>query len=818
MLNFSTLRTITASGAALPESPSGQPALLLRSIRGEEALSEIYGYTLDMVTPDGLDMLAAESANLDLRAMLGKELTVTIQLEGMGTFVPGSPGSSGAVNIGSGTREISGIVTSAHFVEQRERQSHYRLTLQPWIWLADQRSDYRIFQHRSVIEIIREVLRAYRYTCAWRTSRLYPTLTYQVQYGETDFQFIQRLMQENGIYWFFEHVETFHEMVFVDHVGAHRPVDSEAYHTLAYYPPGHRIDAEYIDAFDMSQQLQSGIWTTSDYDFTRPDADLQAQKVLPQETIDNDLERYEWPGDYTDPVDGGQFALMRIEEVFARGERATGKGNLRNVVCGTTFDLENFPYRQANQEYLVIRARLDAQETGESTGSGVYRFRTEFTVQPATNVFRPARTVAKPRTSGPQTAVVTGYANNVVSTEPYGMVTLRFRWDRSGVTNENSSCWIRVMTGWAGNGHGIISVPRVGTEVVVDFENGDPDRPFVIGQAYNAMNMPPWPLQDNHALSGLRSCSLDGGPSNQFVADDTPGQLQAQVTSDQAGSRLVLGYNTRIVPGVGRQQARGEGWELATEGHGVARANRGALITTETRAGATAPVKEMGETVQRLTQARQQHEDLSQLARRHKAQTPDASQQDAAQTIRTQNDAIRGGAASHDNPSPEMTRPDLLLASAAGLATTAADSTHMASVNDHAITAGRDYSLSAGRSYHASVRGSISLFAYQDGMRFYAARGKVELQAQSDEMALAALKDFTISSTDGRVVITASKEVWIGAGGSYIQINGSGIINGSPGSILEKTASWDVPGPDAQMPSFTPFGSGTPTDGYFHSL
>ena len=142
----------------------------------------------------------------------------------------------------------------------------------------------------------------------------------------------------------------------------------------------------------------------------------------------------------------------------------------------------------------------------------------------------------------------------------------------------------------------------------------------------------------------------------------------------------------------------------------------------------------------------------------------------------------------------------------------------MASVNDHAITAGRDYSLSAGRSYHASVRGSISLFAYQDGMKFYAARGKVEIQAQSDEMALAALKDITISSTDGKVIITASREVWIGAGGSYMQINGSGIINGSPGSILEKAASWDVPGPDAQMPSFTPFGSGTPIDGYFHSL
>jgi len=166
--------------------------------------------------------------------------------------------------------------------------------------------------------------------------------------------------------------------------------------------------------------------------------------------------------------------------------------------------------------------------------------------------------------------------------------------------------------------------------------------------------------------------------------------------------------------------------------------------------------------------------------------------------MKTQNDAIRGSAKSYENPSPEMTRPDVVVASAAGIALTATDSTHMASVNDHAVTAGRDYSLSAGRSWHVSARGSVSLFAYQDGMRFHAAKGAVQMQAQSGPMSFAALKDLTVSSTDGKVIITAAKEVWIGAGGSYIQINGSGIINGSPGPILEKGASWDVPGADSK--------------------
>ncbi|WMY07419.1 type VI secretion system Vgr family protein [Paraburkholderia phenoliruptrix] len=815
MLKFPTQRTVTAGGAALPSTPSGEPALVLRAIRGEEAMSEIYTYTLEMVTPQGLDMFTEDAANLDLRDMVGNELTVSIQLEGMSR----ASGPSRGRHIGSGTREISGIVTSARFVGQENRQSHYRLTLQPWIYLADQRSDYRIFQRMNVRDIIREVLQAYRYTCEWRTSRNYPLLDYQVQYGETDFAFIQRLMQEYGISWFFEHAQTHHTMVFVDHVGAYRPVDSEAYHTLAYYPPGHRLDAEYIDAFDIAQTLQSGVWTSGDYDFRQPEADLGVRRVQPQETLHNDLARYEWPGDYTSTEEGAKFAQMRIEEIFARGERAEGAGNLRNVVCGTTFHLANHPYLKANQEYMVLRARLDAEETAEATGSGAYRFRTDFTVQPATNVFRPARTVPKPRTSGPQTAVVTGFEKNIVSTEPYGRVTLKFRWDRSPGRDANSSCWVRVMSPWAGHGHGAISVPRVGTEVIVDFINGDPDRPFVIGQAYNADTLPPWPLQDNHALSGLLSRDLEGSGSNQFVADDTPGQLQAQVTSDQANSRLVLGYNTRIVPREGRGQARGEGWELATDAHGVARANRGMLITTESRSGAAAPAKDMGETVARLGQARERHEEMARLAELHRAQSPDASQHDTAQAIRAQNDAIRGGELHwRENPFPEMARPDLVLASAAGIGVTATQGTHIASGHDHAVTAGRDISVSAGRSLFASVRGAVSFFAAQLGIKLFAAKGKVEIQAQSDQMSLAALKDLTISSTDGRVVITASKEVWLGAGGSYIQINGNGIVNGSPGPILEKGATWDVPGADAQIPSFPPFSRGAPTDEYSHSL
>jgi uncharacterized protein (DUF2345 family) len=234
------------------------------------------------------------------------------------------------------------------------------------------------------------------------------------------------------------------------------------------------------------------------------------------------------------------------------------------------------------------------------------------------------------------------------------------------------------------------------------------------------------------------------------------------------------------------------------------RANKGLLLTSEPRQGASAPVKDMGETVQRLTQARQQHEELSKLAQQHKAQTPDASQGDVTGTIKVQNDAIKGGTKTNSNPSPEMTRPDVVIASAAGIATTAADSTHMASHHDHAITTGRDMSVSAGRSFHVASLHSVSMFAYQQGMKFIA-NGRVDIQSQQSEIAMRALNNITVSSSNGKLILTAKEEVWIGANGSYIQINGSGIVNGSPGLILEKGAKWSKSEASTMYPRLTAF-------------
>ncbi|MEM5343156.1 type VI secretion system Vgr family protein [Paraburkholderia azotifigens] len=595
MLDVTETRTLTISGPALPEGPGGVPMLQLRCIDGGEALSEIYTYTLDCLTAPELPPDVA--ANIDLKSMIGRELTVEIQLEGMGSFVSGLAGVAGMGNIGAGTREISGIVAHARYVGQSHRQSRYELILKPWIWLADQSSDFRIFQRKTVVQIIREVFGKYFYSYDERLGEQYPMLDYQVQYGETDYRFVQRLLAEYGIYWFFEHSNTVHRLVLVDHLGSHRPVDSEAYHTLPYYPPGHRIDMEYVDHFDLAGSLQAGRWTTNDFDFKQPGALLSARNELIQDTANNDLERYEWPGDYTELQRGKDVARLRMEEIRAHGERAQGSGALRNVVCGTTFNLEGYPYQAANQEYLVISALLHASELEQSSGGSPYHFQTSFTVQPATTVFRPQRNLyPKPHTSGPQTAIVTGAPGSEIWTDQYGRVKLKFHWDRSDVNDDNSSCWIRVSYPWAGGGFGGVNVPRVGTEVIVDFENGDPDRPIVVGRLYNAATMPPWDLPGNATQSGLISRSMKGGAGNANAIrfEDKQGgeqlwlqaerDMKTEVENNEEHSVLndrnrKVGNNETIEIANDRSQSVGGNHSLATTGNETSGVGGGMALT-----------------------------------------------------------------------------------------------------------------------------------------------------------------------------------------------------------------------------------------------
>ncbi|VVD27320.1 Type VI secretion system secreted protein VgrG (fragment) [Paraburkholderia dioscoreae] len=323
---------------------------------------------------------------------------------------------------------------------------------------------------------------------------------------------------------------------------------------------------------------------------------------------------------------------------------------------GRTFLLTDHPEPTLNAEYLVVSTTIDIHNASGSTGSVGARDEhqlqcvTDFVLQPRDRFFR-NRPRKKPRCYA-ETAIVVGPKDHTTWVDEYGRVKISYLRDLDGPRNTTASCWVRVSSGWQGQSFGSIYVPRSGQEVTVNYHEGDPDKPYIADRMINRLQQPPWKLPANHALSGTRTRDLGGLQANQILADDTPGKLQVRVSSDYAQSRLVLGRNTRIDGNEGRKEERGEGWELATDSWGVARANKGLLVTTETRPGATAPVKDMGETVQRLTPARELHEDLAQLAQQHKAQDARASPRDATQAIRAQNDAFRGGAPTYDDPSP----------------------------------------------------------------------------------------------------------------------------------------------------------------------
>jgi type VI secretion system secreted protein VgrG len=369
-------------------------------------------------------------------------------------------------------------------------------------------------------------------------------------------------------------------------------VESAAYQTISYFPPGHRIDEEHIDYFSIDGSLQPGRWTTNDFDFKKPSAALIKQNELPQETSHNDLERYEWPGDFTDPSHGEQFARIRMEEVRARGERASGSGNVRDIVCGTTFRLTGFPHEAANQEYLVLSSSISASEADQTSGAGQYQFTSSFVVQPATTVYRPPREdYPKPRTSGPQTAIVTGPAGQEIWTDQYGRVKLSFHWDRSGVKDQSSSCWVRVSYPWAGGGYGGVNIPRIGSEVIVDFENGDPDRPIVVGRLYNAESMPPWELPGNATQSGMLSRSMKGNAetANGIRFDDKQGaeevmllaQKDMNTTVKNNESHTVKANRTKTIQGSETTAVSGTRTETVTGDESITlMANRTRSVTS----------------------------------------------------------------------------------------------------------------------------------------------------------------------------------------------------------------------------------------------
>ncbi len=468
-----------------------------------ESMSGLFEYNLELISEDH---------DIDLDQVLGKKMSVCSLLTHE-----------------ERKRYFDGHVTQFCYQESRGRYASYRATLSPWLWFLKLKSGCRIFQNQSVPDIVQSIFRDSGFTdFENRLSGSYPSRDYCVQYRETEFDFVSRLMEEEGIYYYFKHDDAKHMLVLTDSLSGHDLI--EGYEQVPYYPPGNedRRSRDNISHWRFVKEARSGEVTLRDFNFKKPKANLEAASRNPFDHSHADFEMYDYPGRYQENADGEKYTRIRLEEIQAQYHRAVGQGNVGGFHCGGLFELTQYPRQDQNKRYLIVSTRnILVVEDYEATSAAMTQSpcRCEFTAIEEERPFRPARVTPKPFVQGPQTAVVTGPKGEEIYPDEHGRVKVQFHWDREGKHDENSSCWIRVSHPWAGSSWGGIHTPRIGQEVIVDFIEGDPDCPIITGRVYNGDNKPPYPLPGKKEISGVKSNSSKGGGGyNEFVMDDSKGE------------------------------------------------------------------------------------------------------------------------------------------------------------------------------------------------------------------------------------------------------------------------------------------------------
>ncbi len=502
-------------------------ALWFRQMTGTEAISS--AFELDVV-------MHSKSSGLSAKAVLGKPFTLKVATE--------KPGVQ---------RFFNGICTRFGSAGREGEHLIYTAKLRPWLWLASRRSDCKIFQKTKVPDIITDVLARYGYPLAKKLTKSYRTWEYCVQYQETDMNFVMRLMEHEGIYFYFEHADGVHTMVLADDMSCHSPMAGKS--TIKYFG----LDAaavaneEHINSWLVREEVNSGEYFSDDYDFEHPKADLKIKRANPLGHSHDAYQHYQWPGGYVEHADGDTYAGVRLDTLEAEHERTQGHTNLRTMAPGYRFSLERCPRADQNREYLALAAtyyfRNNARMSAGS-GAGDADWSITVTSQPTQMPYKPQLLTPKPRTHGPQTALVVGPKGEEIYTDKYGRIKVQFYWDRYGHKDENSSCWIRVATPWAGEKWGMVHIPRIGQEVVVDFIGGDPDYPLITGSVYNADQMPPYALPDNKTASGVKSRSTKGGGAtdfNEIRMEDKKGEEQLYVHAQRNLDTVVEADESRMV-------------------------------------------------------------------------------------------------------------------------------------------------------------------------------------------------------------------------------------------------------------------------------
>jgi len=490
-------------------SPLGDD-LLFQSLDGNEKLSGLFDFTLTMLSP---------RRQIQAKELLGKSVTIGIDTQD------------------DGTRYLNAQVTRFHKIGQVDRYTEYQAELSPWLWYATRTSDCKIFQHKTVVQIADEVLADYPFPVKKKLFDSYKEIGYAVQYNETDFDFLSRLLAQEGIYYFFEHAEGSHTLVLTDFINGHQPLPN--YEILRFMPAGQssRTGEECVTSWEVSETIKPGQFVTDDYDFKKPRARLQQIRSTPRDHAHADYEMYHWGHGFTDPGHGEHLTRVHLEALQREQVRLRAETDARGMAPGYTFKLFQHPDPAQNADYLVTSAIYHFHENSYASGDDTPpEWSIAFTAIKSTEQYRPPKATSWPIVQGIHTATVVGPAGEEIWTDSYGRVKLQFPWDRYGKSDENSSCWVRSASTWAGSNFGGVHIPRIGQEVLVSYVNGEINRPIIIGRVYNQDQMPPWELPANATQSGMLSRSTKGsnyGNANAIRFEDKKGAEQVWIQAER---------------------------------------------------------------------------------------------------------------------------------------------------------------------------------------------------------------------------------------------------------------------------------------------
>jgi type VI secretion system secreted protein VgrG len=495
--------------------------LLFAGMSGVEELGRLSEFTVRLLSADG---------NVKIADILGKPLTVELKTNDEGDV-----------------RYFNGIVTRFCSTGWSGEFASYQATVHPWLWLLRRASNCRIFQDLAVPDIVKQVCQPYGGVVSLSASSLsgdYPALPYCVQYRETDFDFVCRLLEEAGIYFYFTHEADKHTMVLADSYGAHQPISGYEGLKFARAERSGAWSDESVSSWTTGGEIASSKYVLNDFDFEKAtnsiNGGLLASANVAAGFAQPSYEMFDYPGDYTVPGAGNALARARIESLHGQCEQIVAATNARGLYPGGLFTLAEHPRDDQNRDYLVTSAQYDVMGNDYASGAGGFGFQCRIGAIGKEHPYRPLPVAVRPVVQGPQTAIVVGKAGEEIWTDKYGRIKVQFHWDRLGKSDENSSCWVRVAQGWAGKGWGAMSLPRIGMEVIVSFLEGDPDRPLVTACLYNSDAMPPYDLPAEQTRSTVKSQSSKGGDGfNELRFEDKKGSEEVFVHAERDFLRVV---------------------------------------------------------------------------------------------------------------------------------------------------------------------------------------------------------------------------------------------------------------------------------------